>query len=244
MNNAVTRCLGTAFVVALCVATAIPATAQIPASIGVDVTSKYVYRGFAMVDEITVQPNAQIDLGATGLSLELWGSFASTERTAFEQNDEFDATVRFDKSLGQIWEPLKFAAGFTAHTFPSRDQVATHTEEFFLGASASLPLIDGGLTVYHDVNVIKGTYVQAYISPPAALLQGLAVPGLDVKFSAAMSDYVDSFGFHDFRAELAYGIPLLGILEAGPMAGFSYAADAIDPDNTNFWGGIHLKLKR
>lgn len=217
---------------------------ELPASAGLDVMTKYVWRGSLLVDKLSVQPNASVAIGASGLRLGVWGSFATQERDTYDQLDRVDLMAEYSRSLGAVWEPLSLTVGFATYTFPNGPDGSQHTEEGYVGFEAALPFVQPSLMVYRDFNEIEGTYVQAGISPPASLLSAVPIPGLDLQLRAALSDYTDAWSFHDLSATLAFNLPLMGLLQAGPMAGFSYADDSVNPggDNTNWWAGVGVSL--
>jgi hypothetical protein len=231
-----------ATVVAL-VATAMPALAEtLPATFGLRATSQHVWRGAVVADEISVQPFASVDFAGTGFGLDLWSSFAAQSREVWDQSDRVDVTARYHRSLGAVWQPLSFDVGYTEYTFPNLSVGDSHTGEVHLGLAAELPFFSASLTGYRDVNVTERSYIAAGFSPPASFLAGLPIPGLDLHFNVGFSDATDQWGFNDFSTILNWNLPLAGLVQAGPFVGFSYADDSIDPENTNYWGGVSVSI--
>lgn len=216
--------------------TVVLAPGALAAGVGLDVYSQHMWRGASLADEVTVQPSAWVPLGAPGLSLGVWGSFAAQNRTAYDQADRLDFIVDFQKSPGPA-SPLTFRAGFREYTFPNGPDGSKHTEEAYAGVKASLPLVNAELTLYRDFNVIEGTYVQAGFSPPVS-----PVPGLDLRLDVGVSDYSDEWKWNDVTTSLRLGIPLGPLVEAGPAVGYTYSNGDLYEDNSNFWAGVSVRL--
>lgn len=214
----------------------------IPASVGLDVVSQYIWRGWQMTDGLTVQPSANIELGTSGFSLGLWGSFASQEREIYEAADELDFSFGYERGLGALWNPVTVGFGYTRHTFPNLD-ATDGSNEAYARVDAALPMISAGASLAHDFDLLDGNYLEAHISPPASLLAQLPIPGLNLTFGYAVSDYDESWGFHDFRTVLSMSIPAGPWLSVGPMAGYSYSDEALTgPDEqSNWFAGISVR---
>jgi len=222
-----------------------PAVAEmLPATFGLRLTTQHVWRGAVQADEVSIQPFASVDFAQTGFGLDLWSSFAAQERDIWDQSDRVDITARYTRSLGALWEPLQFDAGYTEYTFPNLSQGDNHTGEVHAGVAADLPFFSASFTAYRDINVTERTYLAAGFSPPASFLAGLPLPGLDLHFNLGFSDVADTWGFNDFSSTLAWNLPLMGLAQAGPFVGFSYADESIDPENTNWWGGVSVTIQQ
>ncbi|HEX9639910.1 MAG TPA: TorF family putative porin [Candidatus Krumholzibacteria bacterium] len=218
------------------------AAAPIPATVGLDIVSQYVWRGWKMTDEVTVQPSASLDLGPSGFSLGLWGSFASQNRDLYDAADELDFSVAYERGLGALWNPVTVGFGYTRHTFPNLD-LDNGSNEAYLRADAALPMLNAGASLAHDFDLLDGNYLEGHVSPPASLLSQLPLPGLNLELGLGVSDYDQSWGFQDFKGVLSLNLPLGPWLSAGPMAGFSYSDEALNgpDDKGNWFAGLSIR---
>jgi len=164
----------------------------------VDLVSRYVWRGFDLLpaNHAAIQPSLTFDLGESGFSLNVWGSFALAQRGVFKYADEIDVTLSYDFKMPEGWE---LSAGFThygywfAEDFSFKD--ATSQEVYATVARTDLPL-SPTLSVYYDFNLGSGLYVTLSGSHELKVSEKARVEaGGLIGFNSRQ--YIDKTGFSD-----------------------------------------------
>ena len=129
--------------------------------IGFEITAdyfgKYIWRGQNLSDDPVFQPGVSMTYG--DLTAGIWGSLdttkinnASGEFTEYDYYLDYSADVPFIDGVG-------YSVGVINYYFPSTED----TTEVYWGLSFDWPL-SPSLTVYHDVDDIKGTYASFGLS--------------------------------------------------------------------------------
>ena len=133
-----------------------------------DLVSSYIWRGFDLnpYERPVLQPSISTDLGDTGLSLELWGSFS------FENKElhEFDFTLAYQKRLGKHLEVGAGLIHYGWYFFPDFRFEDDTTHELFLSAALPGSTFSPGLVVFYDFHNGDGFYVLLQSDFEAALL--------------------------------------------------------------------------
>ena len=140
------------------------ASAQAEDKISFDVSAdyfgKYIWRGQNLSDDPVFQPGAS--LGWNGFTFAWWGSVDTTkingksgEFTEHDWSLDYSGDVPFIDGVG-------FSVGVINYYFPTVD-TAGETTEVYWGFGFDLPL-SPTVTVYHDVDEIKGTYASFGLS--------------------------------------------------------------------------------
>ncbi len=220
--------------------TALPTSAAAQVSVDLEAAGVYNYawRGFQLADAFVVQPSLTLGFGETGLALNVWGSAALTDRDIYEGADELDFTLTYDMAVG---ESAAVSIGYIQYTFPNGADDATHSEETFASFSFDNTLAPSLLLSY-DFGLADAFYASAGVGPEFEI-SDVGVLGLGA--SIGVSNYAldeagdQKFGFNDLQGSASLGLTL-GSLAVTPFAGVSYAADEINPDNTEFWGGVSI----
>jgi len=137
-------CLSTVLALA---ATCAGAAAQPTVEAGVGLYSKYIWRGFDLVDEPVVQPSLTVTEGS--LSLGLWANYDIGDELT-----ELDYTVAHALPVGAY----EGVVGYTYYTFPNVDE-GGKSQEVFAGVRrpGRVPV---SLTAYHDWDEGDGLYVE------------------------------------------------------------------------------------
>lgn len=209
---------------------------------GVDVVSRYVWRGFDLLydNHPAVQPYLNVGLGESGLSLGVWSSFALAKWSDYKAANEIDLSLSYDFAMSEGWE---LSAGATlygywfAEDFSFRD--ATSPELFASLTRIDLPL-SPSLSVYYDLNLGSGLYATLGGSHEWKLAEKarLEAGGL-IGFNSRQ--YIGRTGFSDVvlyvRAPLSLGratlVPALNVMV--PLM------DEVN-GSTEFWAGISVVL--
>ncbi len=134
------------------------------ADAGLAVNGKYVWRGMVVSPDPVVQPF--VELGLMGFGLGFWGNIDTNDVNDQEWKfNEIDWTLSYGLSLPM----LELGAGFIYYDFPNSEAEAT--TEFFIGAAANVPL-SPSLTIYQDIDAVKGAYWEAGISHAVTISAG------------------------------------------------------------------------
>jgi hypothetical protein len=211
-------------------------------SFQVDVTSRFIWRGFDLLPDnnSALQPSLTFDLGDSGFSLNIWASFALTDRDIYKYWDEIDLTLTYALKTP---EALSLVLGFTnygywfARNFEFKDNT---TQEFFVELGFPKVPLSPTLTAFYDINLGDGLYVQ--------LTGGHAVPlgGLTLDLAAALGYNAGMFlpegadtGFSDLT--IGASLPIkLGGLTLSPFVNYTFVfLDAVNDDN-ELWFGASL----
>jgi hypothetical protein len=208
----------------------------------VDLVSRYIWRGFDLLPDnhAAVQPSLTFDLGESGFSLNLWGSFALAQRSEFKSSDEIDVTVSYDFTMPEGWQ---LTAGFTHYGYWSAENFtfkdSTSQEVFATITRTDLPL-SPSLSVYYDLNLGSGLYITLGGSRELKLNEktSLEMGGL-IGFNSRQ--YIDKTGFSDIN--LYARVPLtLGKLTLTPSLNVMVPLMDEINENTEIWFGFSAAI--
>ena len=152
------RCLILGFVVLACSSSVSLAAEEVDFEITADYFGKYIWRGQNLSDDSVFQ----LGLSASykGLTAAIWGSL---ETTSINNNSgeftEWDYSLDYSGDFPGL-KGVGYSVGLINYHFPS---VVGDTTEFYWGLNFDLPL-SPSITVYHDIDEVKGTYASFGIS--------------------------------------------------------------------------------
>jgi uncharacterized protein (TIGR02001 family) len=115
-------------------------------------TSKYIWRGQNINDDYAFQPG--INMTVDKFTLGIWGSLDMTEYTG--SNGDFIEYNYIADYTTTVADGIDLSVGVINYYFPSAR--ISNTTEVYWGFAFDLPL-SPSVTVYHDVDEVKGTYV-------------------------------------------------------------------------------------
>ncbi len=221
--------LGTLLLATLLLAT--PALGQVSVEGGVGVFSEYVWRGFRLTEQPSVQPSATVGYG--DVSLNIWGAFAMAERDQVEAADELDFTLAYAPNFEAGGVGLSPAVGYIQYTFPNAPEDLTHSEEVFVGLGADLPL-SPSVTYFYDFGLADASYLQVAAGPEYPLGDFTLGLGVAAGFGDAATD---GFAFQDVgaTASVSWGWDFLTVT---PAFSYTFAAEEVNADQTEVFGGI------
>lgn len=208
------------------------------ASGDVGIFSKYVWRGWELSDDsIVIQPSATV--GYKGFSFNLWGNL-DTDYVATGDSDfnETDLTLAYDTGIG----PVGLGFGYIYYGLEGDD-----TSEMYISASYD-SLLAPTLTIYRDIDLFPGIYVNVGISHSIGLSNDMS---LDL--SGSLGYYNDKTGYdcmHDGLVSAGLTIPISGYMTLSPSLSYSFSlsdeadgALANNEGDTDFmYGGIALSI--
>jgi hypothetical protein len=120
-----------------------------------DFLSKYVWRGQDLVDDWVLQPGANVSY--KGVTASFWGNLDLTDENG-NQGDfsEIDLTLDYSAKVPGT-DLVSYSLGVINYDFPVSGG-ANNTWEIYGGFGLDV-LASPSVTVYHDVDEVKGTYV-------------------------------------------------------------------------------------
>ena len=152
------RCLILGFVVLACSSSVSLAAEEVDFEITADYFGKYIWRGQNLSDDPVFQPG--ISASYKGLTAAIWGNL---ETTSINNNSgeftEWDFSLDYSGDFPGL-KGVGYSVGLINYHFPS---VAGDTTEFYWGLNFDLPL-SPSITVYHDIDEVKGTYTSFGLS--------------------------------------------------------------------------------
>jgi hypothetical protein len=164
----------------------------------IDLVSRYIWRGFDLLPDnhMAIQPSFTVDLGESGIALNVWSSFALANRGDFKYCDEIDLTLSYDVAMPEGWE---LSAGFILYGYwfaeDFRFKDSTSPEVFASLTRTDLPL-SPQLCVYYDFNLGSGLYVTLGGGHEWKLSEKTSVEaGALIGFNSRQ--YIDRTGFSD-----------------------------------------------
>jgi hypothetical protein len=205
----------------------------------IDALSGYVWRGFVLGADpaLVLQPSLTFGFGESGLSLNVWGSFFGMDRgtpKSLDEADELDFTIDYTRAVN---ESVSISLGFIEYAFPSLAAGTKHSEEVYGALAAGGPLAPS-LTAYYDFGVADAMYLTAGVAPEFPLNEdGSVTLSLSGSVGAFLSNGGAGNHFGNVTVSAGVGIPA-GAFTITPLAGFTYADDKVNIDNTAFWGGV------
>jgi hypothetical protein len=139
------------------------AAAALPGSVSgqVDLVSRTIWRGFDLLHDnhAAIQPGFTVDFGDSGFALNVWSSFALSDRGVLKEADEIDLTFSYAWAMAPGWEVtaglIGYGYGFARGFSISND---TSLEAFATVAGTGLPLTPT-LSAYYDFNLGSGFYI-------------------------------------------------------------------------------------
>jgi uncharacterized protein (TIGR02001 family) len=162
--------------------------------LGVDLVSKYVWRGQLLTDDPVLQPGATVSFG--GLSLNVWGSIDMTDINETGSDDFRLQEVDYTLSYGFTpVDGLDLEAGVIYYDFPGTGFKST-SEVYLSGSLSSVPL-SPTLAVYYDFDEVEGYYVNLSIGHTFELTDNLGL-SLGAGLGWSDADYnMAYFGVND-----------------------------------------------
>ncbi|HSJ76656.1 MAG TPA: TorF family putative porin [Gemmatimonadales bacterium] len=255
-----------------------PAPLKAQTEIGVDLGlfSSYVWRGVTTTNKPVMQPAAYLSIPVANASITL-GAWSNFDLGKYDDpaNDisESGGSSGFNFSEIDPYAEVSFPVGKTTLTggvlgyvYPNSDSAPNasglttsdaNTVEIYgkLGLDAPLSPV---LSVYYDVNKVKGAYLEGALSYSLAASENISVDlGALAGFNAGrgipedpLSDEISNYEDDGFtHLDLSAGVPFaLGTVSITPVVHFVVNGDdrtkATSPTNLNedvkLWGGVSL----
>jgi len=151
-------CLIVCLCVFLCGTQLVIAKDKIDFGVTLDYFGKYVWRGQNISDDPVFQLG--LSAGYKGFTTAIWGNLDTTgiNKNAGEFT-ESDFSIDYSGDFPML-KGVGYSVGLINYHFPS---LPADTTEFYWGLNFDLPL-NPSITVYHDIDKIKGTYASFGLS--------------------------------------------------------------------------------
>jgi hypothetical protein len=253
----------------------VPAQAQATFGVDLDLFSSYVWRGLTLTNKPVAEPGLWVSIPAGNASVTV-GGWANIDLGQYDDIDDdisqSGGTSAFNLSEFDPYAEISFPAGkatltggVIGYVYPNELDDApnggldseANTLEVYGKLGFDVPL-GPELSVYYDVDKIKGAYIEANLSHSLAASEAVAIDlGATAGFSAGqgipedlLSD--ESFNFADdgfTHLDLSAGVPFAaGAVSITPVIHFVIAGDDFtkitSPSNvdsdTKLWGGVSL----
>ena len=211
-----------------------PATAQVTLGADAAFFSSYVWRGLSLTNKFVIQPDAYVTvpLGPTGLTV---GGWANIEPSKYDNvpDDiseggglagpdltEFDWWAELGIPVGSV---VTLTPGATGYIYPNDGGLTedNNTVEIY-GKVAFSTFLSPKLSVYYDVDKIKGAYIEAGVSQGFSLTPALpltlgALAGFSAGQEVNSSDPNELANFNESgltHVDLSLSLPF----SAGPVS--------------------------
>ena len=274
--------LGTAVFLAGVSLYAIPAHAQTEVGVDLDLFSSYVWRGLSLTNKPVLEPGVWVAIPAGNASITLGGwanidlggyddladDIAEGGGTSFNLS-EFDPYAEVSFPVGKA----TITGGVTGYIYPNDADAPNdfglltsdaNTVEVYGKLGYDAPL-SPELSIYYDVDKIKGAYIEGGVSYSLAASEKVSIDlGALAGFSAgqecdgdyALDTCANSFNFADngfTHLDLSAGVPftagvfsitpVLHLLINGDDATKVTSPSEFDKD-VKLWGGVSLSWSR
>jgi hypothetical protein len=266
---------GTVLVVIGVLGSAGPAQAQATYGVDVDLFSSYVWRGLSLTNKPVLEPGLWVSFPAGNASITV-GGWANVDLGKYDDIDddisESGGTSAFNLAEVDPYAEISFPAGratltggVTGYIYPNDLDAApnggldseANTVEIYGKVGLDVPL-SPELSVYYDVDKIKGAYIEANVSHSLAASEKISIDlGAAAGFSAGQGQPDDllsdeSFNFADdgfTHLDLSAGVPFAaGAISITPVLHLVIGGDdftkVTSPSNVDtgakLWGGVSL----
>ena len=206
-------------------------------SVDADATlgSHYIWRGFDVLDGVQLPIQPSVTVGhASGLSVNVWGSWALLDRDNTKGGDEIDYTIDYSTDVS---DALSISAGFIYYSFPKAS--AAKTSEIYVGAGYAA-VGSPSLTVYYDSKFLDDSVNEAdgiYVSLAGG--HTLPVAGLDIDLGGSLGfGSNDAFdGLQDVSLNASTSLPVGPITVSPFVAATFILEDLVNDDSVVIYGG-------
>jgi uncharacterized protein (TIGR02001 family) len=221
---------------ALSLLTAMTTKAEVSVDADLTVGSHYIWRGADFLDGANIPLMPSVTVGhESGLSANVWGSFAALDRDKTDGADEIDFTIDYSTDLSN---DLGVSVGAIYYALPNSSD--DNTSELYLGASYGTH----SLTIYYDNEFVDGSNEGSglYIS----LAGNHAVPvgdlSIDLGASLGFGAKNDVHALQDLNLSASTSMPV-GSLSVSPfVAGTYIIEDTVNPDSFEIYAGVSIGL--
>lgn len=221
----------------------IPATwlAAAAVSFQVDVTSRYIWRGFDLFapNRPALQPAITWEFDPTGFALNVWCSFPLRPSDRWGDLAEIDLALEYsvaaangvEISAGVTHYGYFFARGYTFEDNSSH--------EVFVSAALTKAFGEPALTIFYDFHQGDGWYLQLSASRDQVIASGWEV-SLAAALGYNIHQFISTSGLSDLMVTLALRHSI-GRFTISPFMSYGRVfLDEVNPDHDEVWFGLSL----
>jgi hypothetical protein len=261
------------FVIIGALAGAAPVQAQASFGVDLDVFSSYVWRGLTLTGKPVAQPAVWVSFpaGAASITVGGWSSIDLGKYDDASDISESGGTSAFNFAEFDPYAEAAFTVGkatltggATAYIYPNDAGLTSdfNTVEIYGKAGLDM-LLSPSLSIYYDVDKIKGAYIEAGVSHSLPASEKVSIDlGATAGFSAGQDADLDALGvpqadFYNFlengftHLDLSAGVPFTaGIFSITPVIHFVLTGDELtkvtkfettglpNSKDVKLWGGV------
>jgi hypothetical protein len=254
-----------------------PGQAQATFGVDLDLFSSYVWRGLSLTNKPVLEPGLWVSFPAGNASITA-GGWANIDIGKYDDASDISesgGTSAFNLAEFDPYAEVSFpvgnatlTGGLTGYIYPNDDPGLTsdfNTWEIYGKAGLDVPL-SPELSIYYDVDKIKGAYIEGNISHSLPASEQVSIDlGATAGFSAGQDADLDDLGtpqadFFNFaengftHLDLSAGVPFtVGVFSITPVIHFVINGDELTKitsfdETTGFpnskdakiWGGVSL----
>ena len=269
--------VGTVLVVIGVLGSAPAARAQATFGVDVDLFSSYVWRGLTLTNKPVLEPGLWVSFPAGNASITAggWANIDIGQYDDASDISESGGTSAFNLAEFDPYAEVSFpvgnatlTGGVTGYIYPNDDPGLTsdfNTWELYGKAGLDVPL-SPELSIYYDIDKIKGAYIEGNISHSLAASERVSIDlGATAGFSAGQDADLDDLGtpqadFFNFaengftHLDLSAGVPFTaGVFSITPVVHFVINGDELtkitsfdettglpNSKDAKIWGGVSL----
>ena len=255
---------------------AVPAQAQATFGVDLDLFSSYVWRGLSLTNKPVAEPAVWVSFPAGNASVTV-GGWANIDLGKYDNASdisesggesafnlaEFDPYAEVSFPVGRT----TLTGGVTGYIYPNDAGLTSdfNTVEIYGKAGLDVPL-SPELSIYYDVDKIKGAYIEANVSHSLAASEKVSIDlGAAAGFNAGQDADLDDLGtpqaeFFNFaengftHLDLSAGVPFsVGVFSITPVIHFVINGDELtkitsfdetsglpNSNDVKLWGGVSL----
>ncbi len=218
-----------ALIIIILILTGIPARAQVSVSGSAAFVTKYIWRGYNLVDDPAIQPSLDFGFGDSGFTANVWYSAGLDDRDISGAADELDFTLDYSASFAN---GAGLSLGLIYYTFPNQDEFEFDdhtTQEVYAAFTPGVPYLAPTLTLYYDFNLGDDLYATFGIDQSVEAGEGSV--GASAVLGYNNGQFGANSGFSHIELSLYGGIPA-GIVEISPSVTFvGLFEDTVNRDN-------------
>ncbi len=253
------------------------AHAQATFGVDLDLFSSYVWRGLSLTNKPVAEPGVWVSFPAGNASITV-GGWANIDLGQYDDPSDISesgGTSAFNLAEFDPYAEVSFpvgnatlTGGVTGYIYPNDDPGLTsdfNTVEIYGKAGLDVPL-SPELSIYYDVDKIKGAYIEGNVSHSLAASEKVSIDlGATAGFSAGQDADLDDLGtpgadFFNFaengftHLDLSAGVPFTaGAFSITPVVHFVINGDELtkitsfdettgfpNSNDAKVWGGVSL----